>query len=118
MASCRISADAGATTVGYRFRDGASLSEKVDPRIEYREQQLRLASPPAGDAVAILTSAERAAYGADGCGIDWQRPERHVADDDGAAIEQIYRGDNCNCQARVRRNAAGQVVALALRSAC
>jgi hypothetical protein len=68
--------------------------------------------------VPILSGTERAAFGTSGCGIDWKTGEsRPVAGEPGAS-ELVYRGDTCNCQARVQRNGSGEVVGLMLRSAC
>jgi hypothetical protein len=64
-----------------------------------------------------LTDAEQAAFGADGCGIDWRQPETRPPDAE-RVTETIYRGDVCNCQARVRSDTAGHVAGLIVRSAC
>jgi hypothetical protein len=73
------------------------------------------AVPLSGDPLSLLQRAEHAAYGMDGCGIDWARPEQRA---DGDVAETLYRGTRCNCQARVRRDGAGAVRGLALRGAC
>jgi hypothetical protein len=118
VSRCQIGADDGATFVEYQFRDGGSLRAKRDPRIEFSEFDAQFAAPPREDPITILTGAERAAFGADGCGIDWKDAETRTPDDRRAAVEKIYRGDTCNCQARVRTDAAGRVVGLILRSTC
>ena len=81
------------------------------------DQEARFASPLAEDAVALLTRVEQASFGTPGCGIDWRQPETRPASDDPKATESIYRGDTCNCQARVRSDAAGHVTGLVFRSA-
>lgn len=101
----------GALRLDFRFRDGSRLQVTQDERIEQFEQQADFAQPPAADPVLLLQRAERAAFGEGGCGIDWQRPQPQAA---GA----LYRGSACNCQAELRRDAAGRIVTLALRSAC
>jgi hypothetical protein len=119
VASCSISVgESGRIALDYRFRDGASLRVTHDPRIEYNNQEVHLASPPAEDAVAVLTRVERAGFGADGCGIDWREADTQAAGNEPNVTETIYRGDVCNCQARVRRDTGGRVVGLVFRSAC
>ena len=118
VASCRITADADAITLEYTFRDGASLRVTRNPKIEYTDQELRLAFPIGENPVVVLTRAEQAAFDAKGCGIDWRQAETGPASDDPRSTESIYRGDVCNCQARARSDASGRVVRLRLRSAC
>jgi hypothetical protein len=117
VASCRIGYQSGMTSLEYQFRDGGWLRAKRDPRIEYSDQEVRFPVPPENP-LAILTRAERATFGENGCGIDWNVNETHAAEDGHGAVEAIYRGDTCNCQARVRSDATGRVVGLTLRSAC
>ena len=118
VTACRIGYDEGVITLEYTFRDGGWLHVKRDSRIEYNDQEARFALPPTEDAVAVLTRAERAAFGDKGCGIDFKEKENQPADDDPTATETIFRGDVCNCQARFRTNTAGRVTGLLLRSAC
>ena len=118
LASCRVAIDEGVVSLDYRFRDGGSVHATRDPRIESSEQAARFVAPPTDDPAAILKRAERAAFGDQGCGIDWTAGETRPATDERGAIDSVYRGDSCNCQARVRRDAGGRVVALTLRSAC
>jgi hypothetical protein len=116
--SCQMAVDAGVISLDYRFRGNGWLRAKHDPRIEYMDIETRFGIPLAQDPLPILTRAERAAFGDSGCGIDWKAGESHPVADDPGASEIIYRGDSCNCQARVRRDPAGRIVALILRSAC
>lgn len=118
LSTCRATFASGMMELEYGFRDGASLSVKRDESIEYGEQQVRFASPPAEDPVVVLTRAERAMFGADGCSIDWRQSETQRTDDGSGQVETVFRGEACNCQARIRRNVSGDVVGLALRSAC
>ena len=114
--TCRVGNDSGSVTLEYTFGDGASLRVTSNPQIEYTDQDARLETPLKEDPVAVLRRAEQSAFGGKGCGIEWRDKQTQPAD--GGSIEDIYRGDICNCQARVRRNAAGEVKGLLLRSAC
>jgi hypothetical protein len=118
VASCHVRYDSAVIELEYRFKDGGWLHVKRDARIEYTEQEARFALSPAENPVTILAGAERAAFGPDGCGIDWRQAETQPAGDDPSATETVFRGDVCNCQARIRRDAAGRIVGLVLRSTC
>lgn len=118
IAACRIRRDQDALVLEYRFGNGATLRVERDARLEYTDTAAGFASPPSEPVVDILMRAERAAFGTAGCGIDWEHPETQAADAKPGMAESVYRGDTCNCQARIRRDATGRVVALALRSAC
>jgi hypothetical protein len=117
LAACRISREATRLVLEYSFANGASLRAERDPTIEYAEQDVRFASPREADPAAALARAEQASFGASGCGIDWRQGTAEPAAAAPSA-ETVYRGDLCNCQARVRRDAAGRVVGLIFRSAC
>jgi hypothetical protein len=117
-ASCRIGSDAGAVTLDYTFGNGAAMRVRRDARIEYTSQEVRPAAPPTENAVAILTRTERSSFAPDGCGMDWAKPETAAATDEPASSDTIYRGDVCNCQARIRTDASGRIVSLVFRSAC
>jgi hypothetical protein len=118
LASCRAEFKDDTITVTYNFRDGSSLRLTRSQATEYSDQEVRLATPIADDAVAVLTRAEQAAFDAKGCGIDWSRSETTQARDEAGMTERVYRGNVCNCQARARTDASGRVVRLQLRSAC
>ncbi len=116
--ACSITADGDSLTVTYGFADGSMLRVTRDSTIEYSDQEATFAAPPSEDAVALLRRAEMSAFGADGCGIDWQRPSAAKAADAGAVTETTYRGELCNCQARVRSDGAGGTIGLIFRSSC
>lgn len=105
-------------TVDYAFGDGATLQATRDPSIEYSTQEATFVTPASEDPIALLTRTEHAAFGKDGCGIDWQRGANEPAANDAKGTDQVFRGSVCNCQGRVRRDAAGKVVGLSLRSTC
>ena len=116
LAACSIRLQAeGVTVLEYRFRQGGWLRVTADPRIEYLEQSANFVLPEGESAEAILAGAERAAFGAAGCAIDWQQAETRTA---GGARETVHRGDVCNCQAIIRRDGEGKRIGLLLRSAC
>lgn len=118
VSGCRISYKEKIMDLEYQFQDGGWFRLTLDPRIEYANREVRLALPLAEDPVAILKRAERKAFGAKGCGIDWLKQETQSALDDERATETVFYGEVCNCQARIRRDAAKRVVGLILRSAC
>jgi len=101
----------------YRFRDQGRLSVTRDPRIEYTDQVFHVAGALSTQAVSVLAAAERAAFGNAGCGIDWGHAEGSSSRDT-ASAETVYRGESCSCRAGIRRDAAGNVVELSLRSTC
>jgi hypothetical protein len=117
LTSCRATGEAEKVVIEYHFADGASVRATRDPRIEYFDEEVQLASPPAANAVDLLTRTERAVFATDGCGIDWKDPETLPAGES-KGTETIYRGDTCNCQARVRSDASGRPLVLTFRSAC
>ena len=118
LASCRVSSESGAPALTYQFIGGGSLLIKRDARIEYTTQEAHFVSPPMETPAALLARAEQAAFGAAGCGIDWQQAVTRGAEANGGATDTVFRGDVCNCQARIRRDARGNVVGLALSSTC
>ncbi|MDZ7591854.1 MAG: hypothetical protein U5L05_14500 [Rubrivivax sp.] len=118
-ATCVGQVDAeGSIRIDYRYADGSVLQVLRQSRIESTEFNLRFAQPRTGPVQDILVELERAAFGAAGCGIDWQRATTEPAGDASRSVDTVYRGEVCNCQARVRRDDQGRVVLLALRSAC
>ena len=114
--------EGGALALEYSFRNGGKLQVQRDAGIEYSNQSLSLAEPPAEPPETLLKQAERASFGEQGCGIDWQAPPEQAqpsaSAEAGTTSESVFRGKSCNCQARVRKNAAGRAVGLMLRSAC
>lgn len=118
LQTCRIRDDGGALVLDYAFADGGRLHVERDASIEYSMMDLRYGSPQTVDATALLQRAEDAAFGAEGCGIDWSRPVRGAAGEDPSGSHTAYRGKVCNCQAEVRSTAAGDIVGLVFRSAC
>ncbi len=119
LSACRIRYQPDAViALEYQFKQGGWLHVKRDARIEYTEQDARFALTSNELPEAIMARAEHAAFGADGCGIDWRQPETRPSDEVSGAIETLFRGDACNCQARIRRDANGRVIGLMLRSAC
>ena len=118
VVACSVNVESGVITLEYRFKEGGRLHVKRDSRIEYTEQVARFHLALEENPETILASAERAVFGVSGCGIDWQKADMKAAADDPGATETLYYGDVCNCRAGIRRDAAGRVVELMLRSAC
>lgn len=118
VSGCRISYKDKTMGLEYKFQDGGWFRLTLDPRIEYANREVRLASPLAEDPVAILKRAEHKVFGAKGCGIDWLKQETQPALDEKSAIETVFYGEVCNCQARIRRDADKRVIGLILRNTC
>jgi len=114
--SCNIKEESGVITLEYRSTKDAWLRVKRNSSIEYTDQELHAASP-LSNAIEVLKRTERATFPG-GCNIDWQHGETEPSTEDPTAKEVIYRGDTCNCQARIRTKASGGDVGLILRSAC
>ena len=102
----------------YDFTDGSRVRATHDPRIEYSEQVVRLVASIGVPAIEALQRAERAAFGAEGCGIDWRRNEARTAPAEAGATDAVFSGEVCNCQGRIRSDASGRVIELAFKSAC
>lgn len=119
LVTCRVRHQANSVLVlEYRFRHGGTLTVTRNERIQYLEQEGRFDLPTDEAAEMLLVGAEHAAFGTKGCGIDWHQSHNRLAENDPGATETIYEGDVCNCQARIRRRADGNVSRLLFRSAC
>lgn len=116
--ACRVRFEPGAVEIDWRMRDGGWLRVARDSRIELYEQEARLAVPLNEEPAAWLRRAAVAAFGEGACGIDWSASDTETATDDPSATEQVFHGDVCNCQARLRRDATKRVVGALLRTAC
>jgi hypothetical protein len=115
--SCNATVDDGRIVLEFGFGPAGTLRMTADPRIEYTDQEARLAAPPTEDPVEILKRIERSAF-PEGCGVDWTAPEAQTGRDAVIAHEEVFRGTTCNCQARVGETASGRVASLGFRSAC
>ena len=51
-------------------------------------------------ALALLQEGEKDAFGWEGCGINWYRPERQLGERAGSQ-EVVYYANACSCKARV-----------------
>lgn len=117
MHACNASHTGISVELLYGFQNGNQYSLKHDPAIEWSEQHARLRNPPiAEDPGQLLSRAEQRAFGAQGCGIDWQQPGTVPLKD--GLIEKSWRGKVCNCRASVRHDKSGGLMELSLSSAC
>jgi len=114
--ACALSRNGDNMMLVYTFANGGRLQATVNPAIEFAEQRATVSSITEDRALALLRNAERHAFGADGCGIEWKEPEKEGSAAPGSS-EIVYRGDTCNCQGRELVK-DGRVIALILRSAC
>ena len=114
--ACAVSRDGDNLKLAYTFADQGHLDATLNPAIEFAEQRATMRSITEQRALALLHDAEKHAYGADGCGIEWKGPEKEATDAPGSSAV-VYRGDACNCQAREVFE-GGRITAIVLRSAC
>jgi len=114
---CQRAVQDGGLRLAYRFSKSGALVAQVDPRIEFSEQSVRLPGLDEAEAKSLLQAAEANTFGTTGCGIAWDQPVTEQRRGSSASREIVYRGDACNCQARIGYDGA-KVVGLALRSAC
>jgi hypothetical protein len=116
--SCQVREESGKVILEYGFSDSSQLRVERDARIEFTLQEVRFRTPVTLDAVDVLRRAEAAAFGSEGCGIDWSKGDTQPFSTDPTVRETTYRGDVCSCQARVRNDGTGRAVGLDFRSAC
>lgn len=117
VVSCEATSQSSLLTLSFRFSGENSFTIGRDPQIEYTSQEVAFAQPLTDDASTILKRGEREAFGADGCGIDWSAA-RTEPSADGVSSDRVFRGDVCQCQARIRTDKGGRVIGLLLRSTC
>jgi len=115
--SCARSVQGRALRLAYEFPRNGALVAQIDPRIEFSEQRVKLQGLEEVEAKSLLQAAETNAFGATGCGINWERPVTEEPGTFGGSSEVVYRGDACSCQARVVYEDE-KVIGLVLRSAC
>jgi hypothetical protein len=115
--SCDARADGGAIRLTYESPTGAKLEAHRDPALEFTEQRLSEKGMSRPAALALLQRTERWAFGDKGCSIAWKKRPAMEADATRGTREYAYRGDDCNCQARLVYG--GKVLRwLVFRSAC
>lgn len=115
--SCARSVQAGVLRLTYEFPRNGALVVQVDPRIEFSEQRVKVQGLEEDEAKSLLQAAETNAFGATGCGLNWEKPVTEAPGTVGGSSEIVYRGDACNCQARIAYDGE-KVIGLVLRSAC
>ena len=99
--SCEARADGGAIQLTYASSTGATLVAHRDPALESTEQRLSERGLTKEAAVTLLRRTERWAFGDKGCAIAWTKPPEDVAATGRGRRELVYRGEDCNCQARL-----------------
>jgi hypothetical protein len=103
--------------LSYAFPKGARLDASFNSSIEFSEQHAQFRGLDREKAFALLRQSERDSFGDDGCGIDWNRPETESKTGHSGSQAEVFRGDSCNCQARILYQ-DNSVVGLALSSSC
>ena len=115
--SCDARAEGGAILLTYVSVTGAKLEARRDETIESSEQRLIEKGLSSQVAVALLQRTERWAFGDKGCSIAWKKRPAVEADPTRGTRELVYRGDDCNCQARLVYGGK-MLTGLVFRSAC
>jgi hypothetical protein len=115
--SCNVKQDGDSIALSYAFRDDAHLDAQADSAIESSMQRAEFRGLNREKALALLKKGESRSYGKDGCGIDWNKSQDQPMGDPPGSRATVFRGDSCNCQARIVYQ-GDSVVALVLSSAC
>lgn len=115
--SCSANQEGDAVALSYVFPKDARLDVQANAAIESSMQKAAFPGLNREKALALLKKGESESYGKDGCGINWKQPENETMDDPAGAHATVFRGDSCNCQARILYK-GNAVVALVLSSAC
>jgi hypothetical protein len=115
--SCNVKQDGDSIALSYAFRNDARLDAQANSTIESSLQRAEFRGLNREKALALLKKGESDSYGKDGCGIDWNKPEDQSMEDPPGSRAMVFRGDSCNCQARIVYQ-GDSVVALVLSSAC
>jgi hypothetical protein len=115
--ACTARVDGGALRLTYQSPSGARFEAQRDPAIELTEQRLSETGVPRAAGLALLQRTERWAFGDRGCAIAWKAAPEEEAGPAPGHRALVYRGEDCNCQARlVYRGAV--LTDLIFRSAC
>jgi hypothetical protein len=115
--SCDARADGDAIRLTYESPTGAKLEAHRDLAIEFTEQRLSENGLSRQAALALLRRTERWAFGHKGCSIAWKKRPAMEADPPRGTREYVYRGEACNCQARLVYG-GNVLTGLVFRSAC
>jgi hypothetical protein len=115
--SCSVRQEGDAIALSYSFLKDGRLDAQVDAAIESSMLQATLPGLSREKALALLKKGESDSYAKDGCGIDWKKSEDQSMDSPAGAHATVFRGEACNCQARIIYQ-GDSVVALVLSSAC
>ena len=115
--SCEVRADDGSIRLTYKSPTGAKLDALRDSTIELTEQRLNERGLAGKAAMTLLQRTETWAFGDKGCSIAWQNSPDRLAGPTPGSNELVYRGENCNCQARLVYS-GDRLTGLVFRSAC
>lgn len=115
--SCEARSEGSSLWLKYKFAKGGELEAHRDPAIELTEQRLTKARLSTKTALALLERTERWAFGKHGCGIAWKKLPTKEPGATPDCYELAYRGDDCNCQARLVYG-KDHLIGLVFRSAC
>jgi hypothetical protein len=115
--SCQVALDDQNIVLSYAFDGTARIEAKITPGIEFSEERLEMRDMTENLAIQLLKETETHFFGRMRCGMNWKQPAQEISGQQPGLREVVYRGDVCNCQARMTYD--GQfVVSLVFRSAC
>jgi hypothetical protein len=100
----------------YKFAEKSWLSIERNSSLERTEQVARVHFTENPE--TTLKKVEKSLFPPNGCGITWQEPEIVKSTTSFGAIDTVFKGDVCSCQARIQRSSTGKVVELAFKSTC
>jgi hypothetical protein len=106
----------GGFFIQYKFAEKHWLSIERNSSVDRTEQVARVHFSENPE--IILKRVEKSLFPSKGCGITWQEPEVVKSTTSFGAVNTVFKGDICSCQARVQRSATGKVVELAFKSSC
>jgi hypothetical protein len=106
----------GGFFIQYKFAEKYWLSIERNSSLDRTEQVARIHFSENPE--IILKRVEKSLFPLKGCGITWHEPEVIKSTTSFGAVNTVFKGEICSCQARVQRSATGKVMELAFKSSC
>jgi len=115
--NCKIKVDGDNIVLSYAFSDSSQLEALINPVIEYSEQRAQLPGQTTASAMKLLRRSAVEYLGGQNCGIRWSKSEEETNADGQGTHSTVFRGDSCNCQARIVFRGSA-VETLILKTSC